>query len=206
MKNKASLRRRAKREGARGENKEAKARRSLGLLFLVLLLLSLSFWLQGCQSKTMPQGMQGKVVRVLSGQTLEVKNIDPKMTSSFSDSSLKVRLVGIDAPSKQQHPWGEAVVQRLKMIDGKSVMLEFDTQQQDSFGRHLAYVWEDGELLNEQLVKEGYALWSTRSPNLKYDRRLENAQAWAKLMGLGIWNPEKPMRLTPAEFRLEAKN
>lgn len=206
MKNKASLRRRARREPARGENKEAKARRSLGLLFLVLLLLSLSFWLQGCQSKTMPQGMQVKVVRVLSGQTLEVKNIDPKITSSFSDSSLKVRLVGIDAPSKQQQPWGEAVVQRLAMMDGKTVMLEFDTQQQDSFGRHLAYVWEDGELLNEQLIKEGYALWSTRSPNLKYDRRLENAQAWAKLMGVGIWNPEKPMRLTPAEFRLEAKN
>ena len=202
MKNKASLKRRASRKRARDEKKEVKARRSLGLVFLVLLLLSLSFWLQGCQSKTMPPGMQVKVVRVLSGQTLEVKNIDtPKMTSSFSDSSLKVRLLGIDAPSKQQQPWGEAVFQRLAMIDGKNVMLEFDTQQQDSFGRHLAYVWEDGELLNEQLVKEGYALWSTRSPNLKYDRRLENAQAWAKLMGVGIWNPQKPMRVTPAEFR-----
>lgn len=208
MKNKERNRRGVRGSEERGIKKpEAKAIRSLSLLFLIFLLLSLSFWLQGCQSKNMPQGMQVKVVRVLSGQSLEVKNIDnPKMTGSLSDSSLKVRLVGIDAPLTQQQPWGEAVKQRLAMIDGKTVMLEFDIQQQDSFGRHLAYVWQDGELLNEQLVKEGYALWSARSPNHKYDQRLENAQAWAKLMGRGIWDSQKPMRVTPAEFRkLEAR-
>lgn len=162
--------------------------------------------------------MQVKVARVLSGQTLEVEDIGnaTKMTSSLPHSglrpasltlltprsSLKVRLVGIDAPDLQQQPWGSEAKQRLEaMIIGKTVLLEFDTQQKDAFGRHLAYVWHNGVLLNEQLVKEGYVLWKARSPNYKYDQRLENAGAWAKLMGQGIWNPDRPMRQTPAEFR-----
>lgn len=153
--------------------------------------------------------MQVRVARVLSGQTLEVEDIagSTKLTSSFPHSSLKVRLVGIDAPDLQQQPWGFAAKQRLEaMINGTPVLLEYDRQQKDAFGRHLAYVWQNGVLLNEQLVKEGYVLWVARSPNHKYDQRLENAQAWAKLMGQGIWNWDKPMRLTPAEFRkLEAR-
>jgi micrococcal nuclease len=65
----------------------------------------------------------------------------------------------------------------------------------------LAYVWKNQMFLNEQVLKQGYALFVGRSPNHKYDDRLENAQHWARLMGQGIWNPEKPMRLTPGEFR-----
>jgi micrococcal nuclease len=62
-------------------------------------------------------------------------------------------------------------------------------------------VWKNKVLLNEELVKQGNAMFVGRSPNHKYDQRLERAQQWARLMGQGIWNPEKPMRLTPAEFR-----
>lgn len=185
---------------------EKRTRKSLSLFVLILFLLMLSFWLQGCQSKTMPQGMQVKVARVLSGQTLEVEDIGTKMTSSLSHPSLKVRLEGIDAPDLQQQPWGGEAKQRLEGMIGKTVLLEFETQHKDAFGRHLAYVWQNGVLLNEQLVKEGYVLWKAR-PNYKYNQRLENAGAWAKLMGQGIWNPDRPMRQTPAEFRkLEAKN
>jgi micrococcal nuclease len=55
-------------------------------------------------------------------------------------------------------------------------------------------------LVNEQLVVEGY-VYVPRSINNKYEQRLTNAQEFARLMGKGIWNPEKPMRLTPTEFR-----
>ncbi|NEQ28022.1 MAG: thermonuclease family protein, partial [Microcoleus sp. SIO2G3] len=81
------------------------------------------------------------------------------------------------------------------------VFLEPDKQEKDSFGRWLAYVWYDGKLLNEQLVKEGYVLSAPRSPNDKYDERIARAQEYARIMGYGIWNPVQPMRLTPAEFR-----
>ena len=184
---------RGKRREVSGKRQEARARRSISLFFLLFLLLMVSFWLQGCKSTPLPSGMQVNVTRVLSGQTLEVEE---------TAGAMRVRLVGIDAPSKQQQPWGEAAQERLEAaIAGKTVLLEFDTQQKDTFGRNLAYVWHDGVLLNEQLVKEGYVLWMPRSPNHKYDQQLEYAQAWARLMGLGIWNWDRPMRITPAEFR-----
>ena len=141
-----------------------------------------------------------KVARVVSGQTLEVTG-----TGEQSAKATRVRLVGIDAPDLQQQPWGRAAKERLEgMIGGGLVMLEFDVQDKDSFGRRLAYVWKDGILLNEKLVAEGYVLAVPQaSPNHKYDKRLSHAQEWARLMGRLIWNPEKPMRLTPSEFRLQ---
>ena len=51
------------------------------------------------------------------------------------------------------------------------------------------------------MVAEGLALFQPRSLATKYDERLERAQEWARLMGLGIWNPDKPMRQSPSEFR-----
>lgn len=167
-----------------------RVRRFYAVLCCTLLLV-------GCQSANTPQGVEVKVARVVSGQSFEVTGIGekPQLIS-------RVRLVGIDAPDLQQQPWGVEAKQQLeKMIGGGSVMLEFDVQDSDEFGRHLAYVWKDGVLLNEKLVAGGYVLSVPRSPNHKYDQRLSRAQEAARLMGQGIWNPDQPMRLTPAEFR-----
>lgn len=163
----------------------------------VKTLLLLPLLLQSCQSPTPPQGVEAKVAIVISGQTLEVIGIGDRTTLPT-----RVRLIGIDAPDLQQQPWGKAAKERLEaMIGSQTVLLEFDVQDKDSFGRLLAYVWQDKILLNELLVAQGYVLSVPRSPNHKYDQRLARAQEWARLMGQGIWNPEKPMRLTPAEFR-----
>ncbi|MFL9456367.1 MULTISPECIES: thermonuclease family protein [Nostocales] len=145
-----------------------------------------------------PNRIVVKVAQVVSGQTIEVVGIGEQPSIIT-----QVRLLNIDAPDLQQRPWGDAAKQSLEALIGgeQSVTLEFDADVKDSFGRTLAYVWKDGVLLNEQLVKQGHGLFAPRSPNNKYDRRLERAQQWARLMGEGIWNPQKPMRLTPGEFR-----
>jgi micrococcal nuclease len=136
--------------------------------------------------------MQVQVVRVISGQTLEVMSMG---------KALRVRLAGIEAPDIQQQPWGKAAQQQLEaMVGGKTASLQLDGQP-DRFGRQWAYVWQDGKLLNEELLKEGYALWDGRSHAPQYDNRLEKAQAWARVMGRGIWDDKQPMRQTPAEFR-----
>jgi micrococcal nuclease len=165
------------------------------IVILLCLLL-----LVACQPQKKPEEstqVQVKVTQVVSGQTLKVVGLgdQPSLIS-------QVRLLGIDAPDLQQRPWGDAAKERLEgEVVEQPVILEFDVQIKDQFGRSLAYAWKNGVLLNEELVKQGYALFVGRSPNHKYDLRLERAQQWARLMGLGIWDPEKPMRLTPAEFR-----
>jgi micrococcal nuclease len=136
---------------------------------------------------------------VVSGQTLEVVGMAEQPTLIS-----QVRLVGVDAPDLRQSPWGDQSKELLEKLVGnleKPVTLEFDIEAKDKIGRNLAYVWKDNQLLNEQVVKLGYALFVERSPNQKYNQRLERAQQWARIMGKGIWNPEKPMRQTPAEFR-----
>ncbi len=168
--------------------------RKIAILTCLLLLMS-------CQNKNQLADNQAqvKVARVVSGQSLEVLGMaeQPNLIS-------QVRLIGVDAPDLRQRPWGEAAKEQLEDLTGNAeqpVILEFDLEAKDKIGRTLAYVWKDKVLLNEELVKQGNALFVGRSPNHKYNQRLERAQQWARLMGQGIWNPEKPMRLTPAEFR-----
>ncbi len=162
-----------------------------------LVAFSFVLFLTGCQSKSTLQGVEVKVAQVVSGQALEI--IDPQNQSGLIS---RVRLIGVEAPDLQQRPWGEAAKERLQeMIGEKPVLLESDIEVKDQYERQLAYVWQDGVLLNEQILAEGYGLFLSRSLNHKYDKRLERAQEYARVMGLGIWNPEKPMRLTPTEFR-----
>ncbi len=168
----------------------------------IVILLCCLLLLLGCQGKQklLQEGtVPIKVVRVVSGQTLQVLGLgqQPSLIS-------EVRLTGISAPSTRQRPWGGASKQRLtQLIENKSspVKLEFDVEAKDKYGRTLAYVWKDKTLINEQLIKEGHGLFIPRSPNHKYDSRLERAQHYSRLMGKGIWNPKDPMRLSPSEFR-----
>ena len=165
---------------------------------LILLCLLLLVACQPQKNEEQSKQVFLKVAQVVSGQALEVVG-----TANQPTLISQVRLIGIDAPDMQQRPWGIEAKQQLEALieEGQPVRLEFDMSEKDKFGRTLAYVWKDMVLLNEQLVKNGYALFVARSPNHKYDQRLERAQQWARLMGQGIWNPESPMRLTPAEFR-----
>ncbi|HEY9726520.1 MAG TPA: thermonuclease family protein [Chroococcales cyanobacterium] len=172
--------------------------RQFGIVLCCLLLLA------GCQS-TGSNGLTVQVQRVISGQTIDVLN------SAQQPASLeRVRLIGIEAPDLKQQPWGEAAKNYLEQIISKSmgqqivlqpVFLEPDLQEKDTSGRWLAYVWYEGVLLNEKLVKQGYVLAAPRAPNHKYDARIARAQEYARIMGYGIWNPDQAMHLTPAEFR-----
>lgn len=137
------------------------------------------------------------VWQVINGHELEVGGI-----SGYPEITERVRLVGIEAPDLDQDPWGEMAKQHLEQwLDRGAIVLESDAESRDDQGRRLAYVWNHDKLLNEQLVAKGYALAVPQPPNNKYDQRLAHAQEQARLLGLGIWNPEHPMRLSPAEFR-----
>lgn len=167
------------------------------MLVYRLLAIALTLLLISCQKPEMPQGTIVKVGRTVSGQSVEITSIADKIALLE-----QVRLIGIEAPDLKQQPWGEQAKQKLEqLVSGKEVLLESDLEPKDKFDRKLAYLWQDNILLNELLVKEGYALAAVRSPNTKYQQRLVNAQEWARLMGKGIWNPKQALRQTPAEFR-----
>lgn len=112
------------------------------------------------------------VLRVVDGDTFVVE-IDGQRE--------RVRYIGIDTP--EMNDTREAVMERAReatevnseLVAGRSVRLEFDVQRRDKYGRLLAYVWVGDTLVNEELVRRGYAELLTIPPNVRYAERLAAA-------------------------------
>jgi micrococcal nuclease len=114
----------------------------------------------------------------------------------------RVRLTGIDSPESGQQPFGARSQQALArwLPLGSTVALEQDLAATDRYGRQLAYVWADSTLINEAMVREGWALLYTVPPNVKYAERLGEAQKQARAAGAGLW-AEHGFACPPSEFR-----
>jgi micrococcal nuclease len=165
--------------------------------------------LTGCQASP-PKYPPVQISRVLSGQSVEW--IDK---SQQPPAIQQGRLIGIDAPDLGQEPWGRQAKQRLEELiaspskDGVSI--EFDGTETDKYGRKFVYLWKDGKLINEQLLRDGRVLANMRTPSspstnisgIKYRDRFLRGSQYARVMGEGIWNPAQPMRMSPSEFRKE---
>lgn len=129
-------------------------------------------------------GASVKVTRVVDGDTIEV-DLNGKVE--------KVRLIGVDTPetvhpTKGEEPYGKEASNFTKaQLTGKNVSLETDVQERDNYGRLLAYIWVDGKMFNEVLVREGYAQVATFPPNIKYVDRFTAAQQQARQGNKGLW-------------------
>ncbi len=107
---------------------------------------------------------------------------------------MTVRYVGVDTP-EIHHPmkgverYGkEAAEANRKLVDGKTVRLEFDVQQVDRYNRLLAYVYlKDGTFVNAWLVENGYGVVMTKPPNVKHQELFLKLQQEAREKGRGLW-------------------
>jgi micrococcal nuclease len=115
----------------------------------------------------------------------------------------QVRYIGVDAP-EIDHQGGksdflahEARQYNAKLVQGKPIRMEFDQERSDRYGRLLAYVFLDnGDMVNELLVRKGVARVFPKPPNLKYFSLLLDSQRRAMVERVGIWqkDPEQPER------------
>lgn len=114
----------------------------------------------------------------------------------------RVRLIGIDSPESQQRPFGaSARTALLKLMPaGTSVWLEPDVTLTDQYGRLLAYVWVGPTLVNESMVRDGWAVLYTVPPNVKYAERLRRAQNEARARRAGLW-AQRGFECLPSDFR-----
>jgi micrococcal nuclease len=107
----------------------------------------------------------------------------------------RVRYIGINSPEidhdkQRAQPYGYAArTFNKQLVLNRKIRLEFDRERHDRYGRVLAYIFlSDGTFLNEYMLQEGYAFFLFYKPNLKYHRRLLNAQQEAMRTGKGLWN------------------
>lgn len=123
-----------------------------------------------------------RVVRVVDGDTLLI------------ETGHRVRLLGVDTPeTKHPHrprePFGEDAAEfTRRAVEGRVVRLELDRHRVDHYGRTLAFVWVEDDLLNEELIRQGYSRAETRFPlRSDYQKRLVDAETLARKERLGIW-------------------
>ena len=109
-------------------------------------------------------------------------------------SGEKIRLLGINTPEvarddKPGEPLAEQATQQLKrLIQGKTVRLEFDDDRKDRYGRMLAHVYlRDGRWINSKMIELGLAHSYTFAPNFKHSADLLKRERAAREKKLGIW-------------------
>lgn len=123
-----------------------------------------------------------QVVRVVDGDTLDLEN------------EVRVRLIGIDSPERTDYGYAEASAFLDKLVAGKHVRVEKDISGSDRFERLLSYVYlvaddvkDDDVLVNEAMVRAGYAKTLSMAPDNRYRDLFSSAQDEARRKGLGIW-------------------
>jgi len=97
----------------------------------------------------------GRVVAVYDGDTIKVK--------FSSGREQRVRLIGVDAPEMKEKDeecrlrafWAKRFL--FHHLFGREVELSFESEREDKFGRLLAYVWNEKGLVNEFILREGFA-------------------------------------------------
>lgn len=130
-----------------------------------------------------------QVVKVVDGDTFVIEK---------EGREQKVRLIGVDTP-ESVHPNANKNIEQGKiasnytknLIEGKKVKIELDVETTDKYGRILAYVYlENGQMVNEILLQEGYAKLATYPPNVKYVEQFTQIQKQARQQQKGFWKEE----------------
>jgi len=142
-----------------------------------------------------PRGILATVERVTDGDTL--------MATSENATTLRIRLLGIDAPEtphrgKPGQPFGlEAGRYLARLVLNRQVRIELFGP--DLYRRILAVLWYDGANVNVEMVRAGFAevYRGTRCP--AYCRELGDAERWAQRERAGMWAQERYE--SPAAYR-----
>jgi len=140
---------------------------------------------------SLEQAFSGKVIGIADGDTIKVLH---------DNTVVSIRLKGIDCPEKRQ-PFGMRAKQfASNLCFGREVTIT--EGKRDKYKRLVAdVILEDGRVLNQELVKSGFAWWYKQfSPHDEVLNKLENEARQAKV---GIWSQPHPE--PPWLFRKEKK-
>ncbi len=112
----------------------------------------------------------------------------------FNGKDKTIRFLAIDTPETVKpntpvQPYGkEASDYTCGMLkDADNIVLEFEEEKTDKYGRLLAWIFVDGELLQKQLVENGLAKVAYLYGNYRYTDVLKEAEKIAKRKKIGVW-------------------
>ena len=158
--------------------------------FLIILFCLINVY--SLASNEIPNTLFGKVVHVVDGDTIHIKNRNLGL--------IKIRLSEIDTPELDQ-PFGiEAKNALKKLVDNKIVKVKKVTI--DRYKRIVAIIYINDTEINYFLVKNGYA-WCYEYYN--HREKIKNAEKIAKKKKIGLWAKENFKPIPPWKWRKNKK-
>ena len=126
--------------------------------------------------------------KCIDGDTVNLK-VDGKVK--------KVRFLAVDAPEikhgdKKADPYGDEakLYTCMALKSANKIKIEYDenSDKTDKYGRDLVWVFVDGKLLQEKLLKKGLAKVAYLYDDYKYTDVLKKAEESAKKDKINIWS------------------
>lgn len=159
----------------------------------LLCALAAVLGLVACSSAPdFPAGANGEVVGHVDGDTLDVVfAVDGRAVVE------RIRLIGIDTPETKKpgtpiECYGPEASRRLAQLLplGTFVDVVRDAETRDDYDRLLAYVYraDDRVLVNEVLVREGFARTLFIPPNTGLESEIRSAEREARTESRGLWS------------------
>ncbi|WOV83378.1 thermonuclease family protein [Sporosarcina jeotgali] len=176
---------------AQRTSKKGKGKGSLSAL-IVAVLLAGAYYLFFQEEDTAPTRdglIPVELVKTIDGDTIKIM---------YEGKETNVRYLLIDTPETHhprlgKQPFGEEAKRRnQELMNSGKLEIEFDIgQKYDKYDRLLAYIYIDGESVQEKLLSEGLARVAyVYPPNTRHLDEYEKVQKEAKKKGIGIWTLE----------------
>ncbi len=124
---------------------------------------------------------------VTTEELVRVKRVYDGDTVLLEDGR-KIRYLGINSPEYQEPFYLKAKRFNESLVLGREIRLEFDQERSDSYGRLLAYVYVENQMVNARLVQEGLAHAFFIGPKHRHNALLLETQEKAKQRRAGIWS------------------
>jgi len=114
----------------------------------------------------------------------------------LNGETITARFLAIDTPetkhpTKGEEPWGKEASNFTceSLQKAKKIELEYDSNSDktDKYNRHLVWIFVDGELLQDNIIKKGYAEVAYLYGDYKYTPLLQDHETIAKKDKLGLW-------------------
>lgn len=136
------------------------------------------------------RAFRSRVARVVDGDTVVLTDLSLGQIDRQT-GGWRARLIGIDTPEVfgTVGCFGhEASNFTRSALLGHTVLVDYDIDTTDRFGRALVYIWEpDGSFFNARLAAEGYAYQLTIPPDVRYADLFGRLVAQARDRNLGLW-------------------
>lgn len=121
------------------------------------------------------------VTYIVDGDTLDIENGE------------RIRLSGINTPETGECYYQEAKDALYYYTYGKKVYLESDIDSKDKYGRRLAYIYVEKEMINTYLIEKGFAkVYDKYNYSTKRYEELKKVEEEAKRKKLGVWSCSDP--------------